>query len=116
MLLAHQFSLTQPRFFKCLYQGRKVSGHVFVCCGVSIFPLCTLLILDFRNASTVWYYLFLFFIILLKHMTFHVFFSSPRFLIFKGVSDEAPSNNKLRIWFNPVCVHAAYVMIRYALN
>jgi len=54
---------------KCLYQGRKVSDHVFVL-RVSIVPLSTVLIFDFRTILTVWYFLF-FIILMQKHDSEH---------------------------------------------
>ena len=38
---------------KCLYQAKKVIGHVFVCCGVYL-PLSTILLLDFIAVPTMW--------------------------------------------------------------
>ena len=47
--------LVQPRHFllQCLYQDKKVGGHVFMCWGVSILPLLTILIFDFGIVPTV---------------------------------------------------------------
>ena len=66
---AHNTCLTPPLFFKCLYQARKVSGHVFVCqrscicvLVVSILPLSTILIFDFLIDPTVHFYCFSFYL------------------------------------------------------
>jgi hypothetical protein len=38
--MVHKTILTPTHLLKCLYQVRKVSGHVYVL-GISIFPLST---------------------------------------------------------------------------
>jgi len=46
-------ALISNTVLKCLYQDSKVSGHVFVCCRVSILLLSTTLIFDFGIVLTV---------------------------------------------------------------
>ena len=53
--MVHKTILTPTHLLKCLYQVRKVSGHVYVL-GISIFPLSTNFWLDFGTVSTVWYF------------------------------------------------------------
>ena len=54
---AHKTSLTRHFSLKCLYQTRKVSGHVFVL-RVSILPLSTILILCFGIVPQVFVFVF----------------------------------------------------------
>jgi hypothetical protein len=66
----NHIKLVWPRhlLLKCLFQARKVSGHVYVCyvyvyvCYVCLFSLCFYLLIFFfivfGTVSTVWYYLF----------------------------------------------------------
>ena len=55
LISIHQSNTHFEYLFECLYQGRKVSGDVFLL-GLSILPCSTILILDFGVVPTVWYF------------------------------------------------------------
>ena len=57
----HKTSLAPPLLMKCMYQTRKVSGHVFCESNVSIFPLSKIFLLDFETVLIVWYFLLFFY-------------------------------------------------------
>ena len=55
--MAHKTSLISPLVLKCLYRAMKVYGHVYVRLEYQFYVYVSLV--EFGNAPTVWYFVFI---------------------------------------------------------